>query len=347
MARKYQEIEDLLKKNPKLTPNQAAAKLGIEGNFTLKQGSRIGLRYPQDNSTRTVDLDNTTLDPLARKTSFPRPPNTVKHHAFAVRLIGKLHEQFELNENPNWKKSDGPSEKGKNFLRNLQNRLGIVSGDNLANHRHLPIDNHNNKSSLHNQSHDLARKLGVDPAKANFKNFSNSQLWEFAQNKLKPAIDSIDNEIGHKPSVNYRQSGAILRGKHNGNGKGNGNGKLNGSINLIGVGKVDTSPKPPSTKLKVLRNTAKGLAVAGIVGIGPLGTAASASETITRHQIADMTQNPMDRAQAHISSFSLAADGASYAPPATFHATVASTAADILNAVIDSGRDIIDTWFSK
>jgi hypothetical protein len=125
------------------------------------------------------------------------------------------------------------------------------------------------------------------------------------------------------------------------------NKKYGGSTNLPGVGKVDTSPKPLSTKLKVLRNTAKGLAVAGIVGIGPLGTAASASETVTRHQIADMTQNPLDRAQAHISSFSLAADGASYAPPATFHATVASTAADILNAAIDSGRDIIDTWFSK
>jgi len=84
-----------------------------------------------------------------------------------------------------------------------------------------------------------------------------------------------------------------------------------------------------------------GLAAAGILALGPLGTAASAAETIERERIAQETQDPLDQFQAGVSKFSLGADIASYAPPAAIPATIASTGADILNLVIDGGRAML------
>lgn len=98
---------------------------------------------------------------------------------------------------------------------------------------------------------------------------------------------------------------------------------------------------------KHLRNVAKGLAVGGVAALGPLGTAASASETAIRSEIAKQTGNPLDQFQALLSGFSLAADAASYAPPATIPATIASTGADVVNAGIDTGRDIYKTLLGK
>jgi hypothetical protein len=80
------------------------------------------------------------------------------------------------------------------------------------------------------------------------------------------------------------------------------------------------------------------LAAAGIFALGPLGTAASAAETVERERIAQETQNPLDQFQAGLSKFSLGADIASYAPPAAIPATIASTGADVLNLIIDGGR---------
>jgi len=85
-----------------------------------------------------------------------------------------------------------------------------------------------------------------------------------------------------------------------------------------------------------------GLAAAGVLALGPLGTAASAAETIERERIAQETQDPLDKFQAGVSKFSLGADIASYAPPAAIPATVASTGADILNLVIDGGRAFLN-----
>ena len=84
-----------------------------------------------------------------------------------------------------------------------------------------------------------------------------------------------------------------------------------------------------------------GLAAAGIFALGPLGTAASAAETVERERIAQETQDPLDQFQAGVSKFSLGADIASYAPPAAIPATIASTGADILNLVIDGGRAML------
>ena len=84
-----------------------------------------------------------------------------------------------------------------------------------------------------------------------------------------------------------------------------------------------------------------GLAAAGILALGPLGTAASAAETVERERIAQETQDPLDQFQAGVSKFSLGADIASYAPPAAIPATIASTGADVLNLVIDGGRAML------
>lgn len=93
--------------------------------------------------------------------------------------------------------------------------------------------------------------------------------------------------------------------------------------------------------IRFRRGVATSLAAGGVAALGPLGTAASAAETTERVRIADETGNVVDRVQAGISGFSLAADGLSYVPVATIPATIASTAADALNVGIDTVRGMI------
>jgi len=89
------------------------------------------------------------------------------------------------------------------------------------------------------------------------------------------------------------------------------------------------------------RKAAAGLAGAGILAIGPLGTAASAAETAERTKIAQKTGSILDKAQAGISGVSLSADIASYNPLTAIPGALVSTGADILNLVIDGGRAMI------
>ena len=107
---------------------------------------------------------------------------------------------------------------------------------------------------------------------------------------------------------------------------------LDGSVDFKG-GKVTIKPG------RFLKPA--GLAAAGVFALGPLGTAASAAETVERERIAQETQDPLDQFQAGVSKFSLGADIASYAPPVAIPATIASTGADILNLVIDGGRAML------
>jgi len=93
--------------------------------------------------------------------------------------------------------------------------------------------------------------------------------------------------------------------------------------------------------IRFRRGVATSLAAGGVAALGPLGTAASAAETTERVRIADETGDVVDRVQAGISGFSLAADGLSYVPVATIPATIASTAADALNVGIDTFRGAI------
>ena len=91
-------------------------------------------------------------------------------------------------------------------------------------------------------------------------------------------------------------------------------------------------------RIQNLRKTARLAAGAGVLGVGFLGTGASASETATRTQIASETGDIADKIQAGISGISLAADVATYNPLTAIPGTVVSTGADIINLGIDAFR---------
>lgn len=88
----------------------------------------------------------------------------------------------------------------------------------------------------------------------------------------------------------------------------------------------------PAFDLVKQRRAAQALAVAGLGGLSLLGTAASASETVIRADIATKTFNPLDILQTVISGASLAADFVPIAGEAV------STPADAINAIIDQER---------
>ena len=110
------------------------------------------------------------------------------------------------------------------------------------------------------------------------------------------------------------------------------------------LAEFNPSVKGSRGSISFQRGALTSAAAGGILLLGPLGTTASAFETAGRKQIADETGNPIDRLQQYISSFSLAADVASYAPPLTIPATVASSLADATNIGIDTTRGFINLF---
>ena len=183
-------------------------------NIDTKTGSR-GL----STSLRDVDLENTTLDPAMKGgKGFAAVQNTGPvHHAAAARVVGKMHRQFELNQNPNWKPSDGATPEGRTFLRNIQNRAGVkATGNNPVNLRPYPADNPSKPtvSTVHDDAHRLGRVKGIDPQTVDFKDYTNDQLYQYAKNTLAPSIKDIDDQLGYaSPVKSVGQAGAIARGK--------------------------------------------------------------------------------------------------------------------------------------
>lgn len=110
------------------------------------------------------------------------------------------------------------------------------------------------------------------------------------------------------------------------------------------LSKLNPSVKGSRGSISFRRGALTTAAASGAFLLGPLGTTASAFETAGRKEIADITGDPIDRLQQHISSFSLAADVASYAPPLTIPATVASSLADATNVGIDTTRGFINLF---
>tara|TARA_Y100000401_G_scaffold12558_1_gene8577 strand:+ start:1430 stop:2446 length:1017 start_codon:yes stop_codon:yes gene_type:complete len=105
--------------------------------------------------------------------------------------------------------------------------------------------------------------------------------------------------------------------------------------------RAKAKPEPEVFKqmrIQNMRKLAGKAAAAGVLGVGFLGTGASASETVTRTQIASETGDIADKIQAGISGISLAADVASYNPITAIPGTVISTGADATNIIIDQFR---------
>jgi hypothetical protein len=86
------------------------------------------------------------------------------------------------------------------------------------------------------------------------------------------------------------------------------------------------------------RRALTALAAGGVATLGPLATAASATETAGRVQIAQQTKDPADIAQAGIAGISTLADMGTYVPPIALPAEAVSTGADMLNVGIDTVR---------
>lgn len=119
---------------------------------------------------------------------------------------------------------------------------------------------------------------------------------------------------------------------------------LNKNPNVVQDGekfKLSLKPEAPQiTELRMrnLRKIAGTAAGAGVLGLGFLGTGASAMETDARRQIAQETGDVADKIQAGISGISLAADVASYTPIGAIPGTIISTGADVVNMTIDMFR---------
>ena len=92
-------------------------------------------------------------------------------------------------------------------------------------------------------------------------------------------------------------------------------------------------------KLKLLRKSAKGLALAGAAAPFAVGLPMSAAETAQRYQIAQETKDPLDALQTVISGFSGAGDIVSLFPPTAPLGEAVSTSADVLNPLITEARE--------
>lgn len=104
-------------------------------------------------------------------------------------------------------------------------------------------------------------------------------------------------------------------------------------------------PKGPTVTTKGVpkglmpdRKALRAMAAAGLVAPSVLGTAASATETAGRVQLARQTGNPVDWIQAGIAGASSAGDVAGYTGIGAIPGEIVSTVADLANVAIDTAR---------
>lgn len=160
--------------------------------------------------TRSPGLRLTTLDPEQFEASgATRAGGVARHHSHAAKIGEKALHQYELNLNPNWTPEMGRSAEGTKFLKNLQNRLGIPSGDMLANYRDYPQVGR--KSPVHTRAHEILSEAGMNPRTISFKGMSNDEIWQFFQNKLGPTLKNIDDELGFESPYNVKSAGKAAR----------------------------------------------------------------------------------------------------------------------------------------
>ena len=160
--------------------------------------------------TRSPGLKLTTLDQEQFEArGATRSGGVARHHAHAAKIGEKALHQYELNLNPNWTPEMGRSAEGTKFLKNLQNRLGIPSGDMLANYRDYPQVGR--KSPVHTRAHEILSEAGMNPRTISFKGMSNDEIWQFFQNKLGPTLKNIDDELGFESPYTVKSAGKAAR----------------------------------------------------------------------------------------------------------------------------------------
>ena len=190
------------------------AERGKPVRYSPKSINRKKKESIKGGSERAVDLKNTTNDPLANKAFGRWNPNQGPiHHAVPRKLMANMLLQFEKNLNPNWTPEMGTTSEGKNFIRVLEKRLGISVGDSLVNQRSYPPDDLKSPaiSEVHVKAHKLGDKYGIN-SKTSFEGFSNNQLFDYAKNKLGPAVKKIDAELGFGPEFKTAgEAGKALR----------------------------------------------------------------------------------------------------------------------------------------
>ncbi len=182
------------------------------GALSPKNTTAKAVENARVNKARAPGLKISTLDPLQEQVGGKTRKGYVhRHHANAAKLTEKGLARYEKNLNPNWKISDGLSPDGKKFLKNLQNREGIPSGDMLANFRDYPRNVKSGKSPLHTQAHAMMSKAGIDPRTTSFEGMTNSEIYSFFKNKVGPTLKEIDETLGIKPQFTTRQAGKFAR----------------------------------------------------------------------------------------------------------------------------------------
>ena len=321
----------------KLTNSNRAAWIKQAQNYRAKHGSLLGFTdkygygyWPNKDGNFTLyrpDPDSTVKGGVKPKSYYGRLDSRIKNRIKRDNLA--LAQTFGEDTFP--KPEDG---KQVHHKRKLSQYAPFFEGATLEEARELaryaaedlnsPLGNRLENAELidpapHSRHHNWERRMGYTPGKFSVLTKDGPFPSDFSSADLETRKYALNRFLSNEqPKIDANLQRVQLKPG------------LNGDLHL-----------------PTLRKSAKALAVGGALAPAFLGTAASASETIVRTQIADQTGNPLDRFQAFLSGFSLTADAASYAPPATIPATVASTGADVINGGIDTGRDIYKTLLGK
>lgn len=321
----------------KLTNKNRAAWIKLAQNYRAKHGSLLGFTdkhgfgyWPNKDGNFTLyrpDPDSTVKGGVKPKSYYGRLDSRTKNRIKRDNLA--LAQTFGEDTFP--KPTDG---KQVHHKRKLSQYAPFFEGATLEEAHELaryaaedlkaPLGNRLENAELidpgpHSRHHNWERRMGYTPGKFTALTKEGPFPSDFSSSDLETRKYALNRFLlNEQPRIDAN------------------------------LERVQFKPAPNGDlHLPTLRNAARGLAVGGVAALGPLGTAASASETAIRTKIANKTKNPLDQFQAMLSGFSLGADALSYAPPATIPATIASTAADVVNAGIDTGRDIYNSLLGK
>jgi len=190
---------NLFKEGQPISRFNAVIKGGLKGpNWGAIKKSLKFAKFAVDSkdaALRKTGLEIGTLDPKAKGNYkfWNRYLKGIMHHSGPAKITSELVKKIERLANPNWTEAEGITSAGKNFLRNLETRVGIPAGNSLLN-----FDFYKD-SKIHNKAHRILEDVGLDTKGIEkvidqFK--SPDEIYQWAKNTYKPGINKVTETLG-------------------------------------------------------------------------------------------------------------------------------------------------------
>ena len=190
---------NLFKEGQPISRFNAVIKGGIKGPSwdAIKKSFKFAKSAVdlKDAAKRKALLKIGTIDPKVKHNYkfWNRFLKGIMHHSGPAQITGQLVKRIEQLADPTWTEAKGLTAAGKNFLRNLEKRIGIPAGNSLLN-----FDFYKDPKT-HAKAHRILEEAGLrtEGIEDVIKALPDERaIYDWAKNIYKPGIDKVTDALG-------------------------------------------------------------------------------------------------------------------------------------------------------